>query len=48
VFLSQIIERLNDLFAGDGLTDDDVVIYGWKADLATKGGEQSFAVIANV
>ena len=26
-FLSQIIERLNDLFAGDGLTDDDVVNY---------------------
>jgi type I restriction enzyme R subunit len=26
-FLSQIIERLNDLFAGDELTDDDVVNY---------------------
>jgi type I restriction enzyme R subunit len=26
-FLSQIIQRLNDLFAGDGLTDDDVVNY---------------------
>jgi type I restriction enzyme R subunit len=26
-FLSQIIQRLNDLFAGDGLMDDDVVNY---------------------
>lgn len=26
-FLSQIIQRLNDLFAGDGLTDDDMVNY---------------------
>ncbi|WP_394177410.1 type I restriction endonuclease subunit R [Yoonia maritima] len=26
-FLSQIIERLNEIFAGDGLTDDDMLSY---------------------
>ena len=26
-FLSQIIERLNEIFAGDGLTDDDMINY---------------------
>tara|TARA_R110002074_G_scaffold374473_1_gene550777 strand:- start:183 stop:1493 length:1311 start_codon:yes stop_codon:yes gene_type:complete len=26
-FLSKIIERLNEIFAGDGLTEDDMIIY---------------------
>ncbi|MEP3632384.1 MAG: DEAD/DEAH box helicase family protein [Shimia thalassica] len=46
-FLSQIIERLNDLFAGDGLTDDDVVNYAQTISDKVRENERVMMQIAN-
>nr|WP_319947068.1 DEAD/DEAH box helicase family protein [uncultured Shimia sp.] len=46
-FLSQIIERLNDLFAGDGLTDDDVVNYAQTISDKVRENDRVMTQIAN-
>lgn len=47
VFLSQIIQRLNDLFAGDGLTDDDLVNYAETITSKVRENERVMTQIAN-
>lgn len=46
-FLSQIIERLNDLFAGDGLTDNDIVNYAQTISDKVRENERVMTQIAN-
>ncbi|MEJ8476657.1 type I restriction endonuclease subunit R [Roseibium algae] len=46
-FLSQIIERLNDLFAGDGLTNDDVVNYAQTVSDKVRENQRVMTQIAN-
>lgn len=46
-FLSQIIQRLNDLFAGDGLTDDDLVNYAETITSKVRENERVMTQIAN-
>lgn len=46
-FLSQIIERLNDLFSGDGLTDDDVVNYAQTISDKVRENARVMTQIAN-
>ena len=46
-FLSQIIARLNDLFAGDGLTDDDMVNYAETITAKVRENDRVMTQIAN-
>ncbi len=46
-FLSQIIQRLNDLFAGDGLTDDDLVNYAETITSKVRENKRVMTQIAN-
>lgn len=46
-FLSQIITRLNDLFAGDGLTDDDMVNYAETITAKVRENGRVMTQIAN-
>jgi type I restriction enzyme R subunit len=46
-FLSQIIQRLNDLFAGDGLTDNDLVNYAETITAKVRENERVMTQIAN-
>ncbi|WP_127111642.1 type I restriction endonuclease subunit R [Shimia sediminis] len=46
-FLSQIIARLNDLFAGDGLTDEDMVNYAQTISDKVRENSRVMTQIAN-
>lgn len=46
-FLSQIIERLNEIFAGDGLTDDDMVSYARTITAKVREDQKVVTQIAN-
>ena len=46
-FLSQIIQRLNELFAGDGLTDDDMVSYAETITAKVRENSRVMTQIAN-
>jgi len=46
-FLSQIIQRLNDLFAGDDLTDDDLVNYARTISDKVRENDRVMTQIAN-
>jgi type I restriction enzyme R subunit len=45
--LSQIIERLNDLFAGEGLTDADLINYARKVSDKVRENTRVMSQIAN-